>query len=57
MTNADQLREMDDDELASFLCSDGICPPDVFIGECAARDNKNLNCHDCWLIWLRKEAD
>ena len=57
MTNADQLREMDDDELASFLCSDGICPPDVFIGECAARDNKHLNCHDCWLIWLRKEAD
>ena len=57
MTNADQLREMDDDELASWLCFEAICPPDVLYGECAARDNKHLNCHDCWLIWLRKEAD
>lgn len=50
MTNADRIREMSDEELATFMNCDG-CPP------------KNEGCNDgqkcslCWLEWLQQPAE
>lgn len=50
MTNADRIRAMSDEELATFMNCDG-CPP------------KNEGCNDgqkcslCWLEWLQQPAE
>lgn len=60
-TNADRIRSMTDEELAEFFTPfyyDGpkfYCPAqaDVGEGECAAKSD----CRQCWLDWLREEAE
>lgn len=55
MTNADRIRQMTDEELAEFMEPyDSGCP----------RWKENLipctqrrNCRDCWLDWLKQEAE
>ena len=53
ITKADSIRAMSDEQLAEFLknvrLEKGDCPTDM--SKC-----KN-NCYDCWLDWLRQEAD
>ena len=50
MTNADRIRAMSDEELATFMNCNG-CPP------------KNEGCNDgqkcslCWLEWLQQPAE
>ena len=59
-TNADRIRAMSDDELSRFLAEgceiaglecrvarDPLFPADEHLEDCA----------ECWLAWLRKEAD
>ena len=56
MTNADKLRQMTDEELASYFCTDGL-----MCGECAIAKF----CHECeektceltWLAWLKQEVE
>ena len=57
MTNADRLREMDDDELAWFVAYYG-CPPSTHNGcpkEFAGEDE--TDCEACWLKWLKEEVE
>ena len=52
-TNADKIRAMSDEELASLLGkSDAVCPP----LECPI-PNDVCQPKVCWLIWLREEAE
>lgn len=52
-TNADRIRAMSDEELAKFLTYlTGICPP----GKCP-RDDGMCSANNCWLEWLRSEAE
>lgn len=50
MTNADRIRAMNDEELATFMNCNG-CPP------------KNEGCNDgqkcslCWLDWLQQPCE
>ena len=53
-TNADRIRAMTDEELAT-LCQDG-CPPHHHCPDwCGETGIKEL-CQRCWLDWLRREA-
>lgn len=47
-TNADKLRAMSDEELAEFVYNCD-CPP--------APMNCQHSCIQCWLDWLRQEAE
>lgn len=57
MTNGDKLRQMTDEELADRIpVGDCYC--------CLAEelpypeyDYDYISCHDCALMWLKKEAD
>ena len=52
-TNADNVREMSDDELADFI-EEACCPPEMMWKppyEC----DKDM-CTKCWLDWLLAEA-
>lgn len=52
-TNADRIRSMTDEELAQYM-------GDVQTwGGCPNHGARNCteNCADCWLDWLRKEAN
>jgi hypothetical protein len=51
MTNADKFRSQTDEELAEYLCGD--CPPE----KCRATCSAFLTCQECWLDYLRQEAD
>lgn len=53
MSNADMIRQMSDQELAEFL---DFCPPNMQMRtpEC---DHYYPNCEQCWLDWLKQEAD
>ena len=55
-TNGDRIRDMTDEELARLMRM--LCPPDGKHGNgshyCV---EYRLDCHNCWLQWLRKEAD
>lgn len=61
-TNADRIRAMTDEELAALIgnnidcsiCKKEVfdtttCPGSIRIGE--------KDCYDCWLDWLKKEAE
>ena len=58
MTNADKIRAMTDEELASLLCDYACmaCP----IGELDCEGRMEIGHDACWkrwLDWLQKEAD
>ena len=50
-TNADRFRAMTDEELAGWLATNDTCPSTEQERKC---DNR---CGECWLEWLKKEAD
>ena len=56
-TNADRIRAMSDEELAKVFDRASSCPP----GEVEARGGDcyrpRYECRDCWLEWLKREAD
>ena len=54
-TNADSVRAMTDEELASLLYP--VCVHGLVIehGECDKEDKSF--CVDCWLDWLKKEVE
>ena len=57
MTNADRLREMDDDELAWFIGYYG-CPPNT--NNCCPKEfagEDETDCEACWLKWLKEEVE
>lgn len=51
-TNADRIRSMSDEELAEWVNSP--CPPSTL---CDLNDNYEPNCKDCWLAWLKQDAN
>lgn len=53
-TNADRIRAMTDEKLAWFIINihPEDCPFDADGDECLS-----TCCEQCWLDWLRKEAD
>ena len=53
LTNADRIRAMTDEELAKLLCVMNIddCPDKAHELHCMDK------CYECWLDWLRQEAD
>ena len=50
-TNADRIRAMSDEELATILGDKCICPP---TGECTRQYG---DCIACWLEWLKQPAE
>ena len=50
MTNADKIRQMDDEELSSFL-NNQLYWPFWCDGNC------QTECHDCCLKWLKEEVE
>ena len=55
LRNSDRIRAMSDEELAIFIES-AICPT-PYNGSWCRRDSKRWNCKDCWLDWLKEEAE
>lgn len=53
-TNADRIRAMSDEELALFIekCTKGFIEPTGCGDNCLRED-----CYDCWLDWLKQEAE
>lgn len=58
-TNADRIRAKSDEELAEFLIQDGDCPPErMYPDSCPNCDRvTSYICRDCWLDWLKQEAN
>jgi hypothetical protein len=59
-TNADRLRSMTDEELATFLVQTMTCTAcrDMHGGECPKpKDYKEKKCSDMILDWLKEEAE
>lgn len=55
VTNADRIHAMTDEELAEFESERMCCPP----GKPGCGEN-NLtcdSCYQCWLDWLKQEAE
>ena len=52
-TNADRIRAMTDEELASFIDHISGCPPKREDCDCIESED---DCEACWLDWLRQEA-
>ena len=50
-TNADRIRAMSDEELAMFF--DSTCTENMGSVRC----DIGLRCYDCWLDWLKQEAE
>ncbi len=48
MTNADRIRAMTDEELRDLISEGLICP----VADCSDAD-----CDECWLNWLKEEAE
>lgn len=53
-SNADRIRSMTDEELAEFLTARHYTPH-CPVPQCEA--DESTDCDQCWLDWLRKEAD
>ena len=57
MTNADKIRSMTDEELANML-NMHECGRDCPVGEFDKHKcYMHESCYNCWLDWLKKEAD
>ena len=52
ITNADRIRNMTDEELAAFASELG-CHPSASAQTCRGV----ANCAECWLDWLKQEAE
>ena len=52
-TNADRIRHMSDDELATNM----MCPNENGLAEIDCDKNDNCNCYECLLKWLQSEAE
>ena len=56
ITNADRIRAMTDEELASYLTGVWYSFEEM-PGMCDVCDMQSIqNCSDCWLDWLKQEA-
>lgn len=55
-TIGDSIRAMSDEQLADWLCH-GCCPSDRGGTDVPDEDCNDNNCRECWLEWLKKEAD
>ena len=53
MTNADRIRSMTDEELATNM----MCPNENGLAEIDCDKNDNCNCYECLLKWLRAESE
>lgn len=51
-SNGDKIRRMTDEELAEFFV--WMCPPGK--NEILSCEPQKELCHQCWLDWLRQEA-
>ena len=55
-SNADRIRAMTDEELATFMFTANGCP--MWVSEYSCKEDKG--CHGakgaCWLDWLKQEA-
>lgn len=58
-TNADRIRGMSDEELADWVAE--RCTAPNCTGKChkdyEAYGELRTFCHDCWLDWLKQEAE
>lgn len=52
-TNADQIRSMSDEELATNM----MCPNESGLGEIECDKGDNCNCYECLLKWLQSEVE
>ena len=52
-SHADRIRAMSDEELAADYAWFGVCPPGLYEEDC----QNPGECRDCWMEWLKKEAD
>lgn len=52
-TNADKIRAMSDEELATNM----MCPNENGLAEIDCDVNDNCNCYECLLKWLRAESE
>lgn len=52
-TNADRIRSMTDEELATNM----MCPNENGLAEIDCDKNDNCNCYECLLKWLRAESE
>jgi len=56
-SNADRIRAITDEELATLMEDKGDCPP----GECPydrlRKDITRSDCRKCWLDWLKAPVD
>jgi hypothetical protein len=56
ITNADRIRSMTDEELAKAFAD--ACPEDGTVNRCCQYFAKGSHgCYDCWLDWLKQEAE
>ena len=58
-TNADQIRNMTDKELARYIfliLADYSCPPRKNMNSCNGVDVPFNVCENCWLEWLKQEV-
>ena len=55
MTNADRIRSMTDEEIATLIilnCQGRECPDTSF---CRSEEEAAERCWKCWLEWLKQE--
>ena len=52
-TNADEIRQMSDEEIANLLLKFDVCGQ-MSLSECSLH---NCNCESCVLDWLKQEAE
>lgn len=52
-TNADRIRSMTDEELATNM----MCPNENGLAEIDCDKSDNCNCYECLLKWLRAESE
>ena len=53
MTNADKIRQMSDEELASNM----MCPNENGLDEIECDKSDSCNCYECLLKWLRLDSE
>lgn len=56
LTNGDKLRAMSDEELAEWLYN-VCCIEEPFECPALSHPQKNVDCREIWLDWLKAEVD